>query len=378
MNTEPHAELSSDALLRLEQRLADEARLYAVATVIRALPPTSTWVGAQALVESDGTLHGWIGGGCSRAIVVQAALDAMQEGQPKLMRISNTEDEPEPGVEHHAMPCASNGTIELFIQPSVPAPAVLIVGATPAALEAFVLAQRMGLRAYPAVAAASASQASEPFTALGAQRVIRGFDADAFRPLAPQLILIATQGDGDEDALEASLRTSAAAVLLIASRRKADQLRETMRLRGIPDERLAALHAPAGPRIHARTPQEIALGAVAGLIELRRTLEETAALLPSSVAGSSALPAPATTAGTSAAHTVTPLTPCESMGSVAPPARYVNPVCGMAVEVASAKHVVERDGQRVYFCCDGCLQTFERTPERYLAIARGTTQREAV
>ncbi len=134
----------TDALLELEQRLTREARLFAVTTVIRALPPTSTWVGAQALVEDDGTVHGWIGGGCSRAIVVQAAQESMRSGQPKLIRISNSDPTPEAGVEHHAMPCASNGTIELFIQPCVPAPRVLVLGSTPVALEACVLAQRNG------------------------------------------------------------------------------------------------------------------------------------------------------------------------------------------------------------------------------------------
>jgi xanthine dehydrogenase accessory factor len=345
-------------LLELEQRLTREACLFAVTTVIRALPPTSTWVGAQALVEGDGTVHGWIGGGCSRAIVVQAAQESMRSGQPKLIRISNAEVAPEAGVEHHAMPCASNGTIELFIQPCVPAPLVLVVGSTPVALEACVLARRMGLRVH------AAAKVTEPFAAIGIQRVIPGFDARAFADLEPQLILVATQGDSDEDALETALRTSSAAVLLVASQRKANQLRETMRARGIPDERLAALHAPAGPHIHARTPQEIALGAVAGLVALRRMLEQDAAGAPNLQAdGTDILPA---------------VTPCESMASVEPPARYVNPVCGMAVDIASAKHVLEFGGQRVYFCCDGCKVEFERAPGKYIPTEHQAIQKESV
>lgn len=360
-NPATHPAINSDELIRLEQRLTEEARLFAATTVIRALPPTSTWVGAQAVVESDGTLHGWIGGGCSRAIVIQAAQESMRSGQPKLIRISNSEVTPELGVEHHAMPCASNGTIELFIQPSVPAPAVLILGSAPAALEACVLAQRMGLRVH------AAASVTEPFAPLGIPRVIQGFDADALRLLNPLLILVATQGDSDEEALEAALRTSAAAVLLIASQRKADKLRDTMRARGITEERLAALHAPAGPHIHARTPQEIALGAVAGLVTLRRMLEQAAAdTADLHAAGADVLPV------------LPAVPPCESMASVEPPARYVNPVCGMAVDIASARHVVEAGGQRVYFCCDGCKLEFERTPDKYLAIVEDRRQREVV
>ncbi|MGS0893271.1 XdhC family protein [Burkholderia stagnalis] len=374
MNAAENATLDADALLLLERRLADEGRLFAVATVIRALPPTSTWVGAQALVDGDGALHGWIGGGCARGIVIRAALDTMRAGQPKLVRISNTEAEPEPGIELHAMPCASNGTIELFIQPTVPAPVVLILGATPAALEAFVLARRMGLRAYPA------ARTPDAYAALDAPRVLRGFDAAALDELGPQLVLVATQGDGDEEALEAALRTSAAGVLLIASARKAEQLRAAMRLRGIADERLAALHAPAGPRIHARTPQEIALGAIAGLIELRHALEEANAL------GGGRTPAAADAVsanGTAmaASDTVPAVPPCESMASVAPrasAARFVNPVCGMEIDFASAQSVVERDGLRIPFCCDGCRQAFDHEPERYLAIARNALPKEVV
>jgi xanthine dehydrogenase accessory factor len=52
-------------------------------------------------------------------------------------------------------------------------------------------------------------------------------------------------------------------------------------------------------------------------------------------------------------------------------ARYVNPVCGMAVDIASARHVLDWGGQRVYFCCDGCKIEFERTPEKYLAATPG-------
>ena len=349
--------MSSDTLLQLEQRLIEEAQPFAVITVIRAGPPTSTWVGAQALVESDGTLHGWIGGGCSRAIVIQAALEAIRSGQAKRIRISNEPAMPDADVQMHAMPCASNGTIELFIQPTLPAPSVLVLGSTPTALEACVLAQRVGLRV------SAAASVTEPFAALGLEQVIQGFNADAFGLVKPQLILVATQGERDEDALEAALRTQAAAVLLVASHRKAEKLREAMRSRGIAQERLAALHAPAGPHIHAHTPQEIALGAVAGLVTLRRELEQAAAdACARHLAGDDAVPM---------------VPPCESMASVEPPAAcYINPVCGMPVDITSAKHVVDCGGQRVYFCCDGCKIEFESSPGKYLAIARGRGQPE--
>ena len=351
-----HAE-SSDTLpeaadlLQLEQRLIDAGAPFAVVTVIRAAPPTSTHVGAQALVEASGALHGWVGGGCSQAIVVEAARQSIRTGQPRRVRISNEPAPAEAEVEAHAMPCASNGALELFIQPTVPAPLVAVLGTTPAAREACVLARRVGFRASMA---ADVARAGQP-----------GFDAAALDRAGTSFVLVATQGERDEDALEAALRSAAAAVLLIASHRKAEQLRAAMRLRGIDEGRLAALHAPAGPAIHAHTPQEIALGAVAGLVTLRHEMEEAAARVPAA--------APQAAIVTEA---VPPLPPCEALGALAQEAGcYVNPVCGMSVEIAKAKHVVEYGGRKVYFCCDCCKTEFERAPERYLAAAQDAAAR---
>jgi xanthine dehydrogenase accessory factor len=342
MNAESIETIAGAAdLLQFEQRLIDAGAPFAVVTVIRALPPTSTQVGAQALVEADGTLHGWVGGGCSQTVVIEAARQSIRSGQPRRVRISNDPATPDAQVEAHAMPCASNGTLEFFIQPTVPAPLVAVFGATPAAQEACVLARRVGFRANIATDAAALDRSGASFA------------------------LIATQGDGDEDALDAALRSPVEAVLLIASRRKAERLRAAMRLRGIDEARLAALHAPAGPAIHAHTPQEIALGAVAGLVALRHEREEAVALAQ--------VGAPRVTVATEA---VPPLPPCEAIGMpVAEPGRYTNPVCGMSVEIATAKHRVEYAGHTVYFCCDCCKAEFERAPERYLSAAPVCVQR---
>ena len=346
MNAEP-VELASNTvdLLQLEQQLIAAGAPFAVVTVIRAVPPTSTQVGAQALVDHQGVLHGWIGGGCAQTIVIEAARQSMNAGQPRRVRISNEPSAPEAEVEAHAMPCASNGALEVFIQPTVPAPLVVVFGATPAAHEACVLARRVGLRACIAAEAGRAGKAR--------------FDAAALDRAGASFALVATQGDGDEDALEAALRSKVMAVLLIASRRKADRLRETMRERGIDNTRLAALHAPAGPAIHAHTPQEIALGAVAGLVALRHECEQADTLAQTATAQTGV-----------ATEAVPPLSPCEALGTPAGDAgRYVNPVCGMSIDIATARHVVEYGGQKIYFCCDCCKAEFERRPECYLAAA---------
>ncbi|MGC2518292.1 MAG: XdhC family protein, partial [Burkholderiales bacterium] len=185
--------MNTSELLRAAAELTERGRSHALVTVVRAVAPTSAYVGAQAIVEDGGALHGWIGGGCAKSVVIRAAQEAMASGAPKLVRISNDGELADPGTEHHAMPCASNGTLELFIQPSLPA-RVLVLGDTPAAREARELAQRMGFRV----------------------------TADAGE--SPQYALVATQGEGDQAALQTALDSSAQHVLLIASRRKAEDL----------------------------------------------------------------------------------------------------------------------------------------------------------
>lgn len=156
-------------------------------------------------------------------------------------------------------------------------------------------------------------------------------------PADAPVVLVATQGQGDEDALEAALRSPARHVLLIASRRKADKLRDEMRARGLDESQLARLQAPAGPSVGAKTPGEIAMVAIVGVLAALRGRGE---------------------------HPVA----SERPRSSAAPATFVNPVCGVAVSIANPKHVEMYAGVSYYFCCDGCRTTFLRDPAKYSAI----------
>lgn len=306
--------MTANELLQLAQELNIALESYAMVTVVRVTPPTSAAPGAQAIVRADGSLHGWIGGGCAKSAVVSAALEAMRLGVPKLVLISNEPVTPDAGVELHRMPCASNGEIELFIHPHAAAPLLLVLGTTSVAVAARDFAERAGFRVTDA-------------------------PGDA-----PQIALVATQGDGDEAALEAALAGPAARVLLVASARKAANLRAAMLLRGITEERLAALEAPAGPHIGAMTPAEIALAAVAGVVAWLRKAPRTA--VP---------------------HSLRPL-PAAPLDKPDAASGYVNPVCGIVVDPNSARHVVDYAGAKFYFCCDGCKTTFDADPGKFAAI----------
>ena len=181
--------MTNDELLEMARGLNSRREPYALVTVVRAVAPTSAYLGAQAIVLADGSLHGWIGGGCAKDVVIGAARSAISAGEPKLVRISNERIQPEADVEQHTMSCASNGTIELFIQPYSPRSALCVLGNTPAADEARFLAERLRIRLADAVDEAP-------------------------------VVLVATQGQGDEDALERALKSTATHVLMIASRRK--------------------------------------------------------------------------------------------------------------------------------------------------------------
>lgn len=320
--------MTAVGLLQLAQALNERDEPYAMVTVVRVAPPTSAYVGAQAIVRRDGTLSGWVGGGCAKDVVVAAARDAIASGEPKLVRIANDGAEREAGVEQHAMACASNGTIELFIQPHSTRMSLCVVGDTPAAVDARFFAERLGIRLVDA-------------------------------PDDARVVLIATQGNDDADALERALASDAPDVLMIASRRKAGKLRDVMRMRGVSEARLARLQAPAGPDAGAKTPGEIALVAMTGVLACLRGR----ALASDSAARAASVPEAATMGA--------PPSPGSARG-VERDGTFVNPVCGTPVSTASPKHVETHDGEAYYFCCDGCRITFRQNPAKYAAIRRAS------
>jgi len=301
---------------------------YALVTVVRAIAPTSAYLGAQAVILADGTLHGWIGGGCAAGVIVGAAQKAIERGEPKLVRISNDRLYAAEDVEQYTMSCASDGSVELFIQPSSTRSALCVLGSTPAAAEARFLAERLRIRLTDS-------------------------------PDAAPIVLVATQGQGDEDALEAALRSSAKHVLMIASRRKAERLRNVMGTRGLNSSQLARLEAPAGPDAGAKTPGEIAMVAMVGVLAVLRGRHQLPLALEPARGHSGSPTKPESDA---------PGAPAISAGSDTPTRTFINPVCGTAVSTEHPRHIELFAGTAYYFCCDGCWNLFRKDPGRYAVI----------
>lgn len=325
--------LDSDRVLEKAAALKAQGRPFALATVVRCESPVSAKPGAKAIVEPSGAIDGWIGGGCAQPVVIKMARRSIEEQTPFLIRVSPTADtDLEQGIVGFGMTCHSGGTLEIFIEPVLPRPGLLIVGISPAARTLGALAARVGFAVVGAAAGAQADFFPD------AEQVIDGFDLQALkRPV--QFAVVATQGKGDEEGLEAALRSGAPYIALVASDRKAGKLRSYLKERGHDAGKVAAIVAPAGVEIGALSPEEVALSVLAGVVKERR--ENT----PAAAAGSArADPQPSAGAGGAA----------------------LDPVCGMSVDTDASPHRASHGGRTYYFCCAHCLHSFEKEPGRYL------------
>jgi xanthine dehydrogenase accessory factor len=282
-----------------------------VATVVRAQRPTSVHSGDAALVLGDGTIEGFVGGSCAEQSVRLHALRALETGEALLLRILPGDDDA-PAAEGAVTvqnPCLSGGSLEIFLEPMLAPPRVLVVGETPIA---------------GALARLGAELDLDVETAAGAD----------VEPAANDLALVvAAHGRDELRALRRALEARLPYVGLVASRVRGSAVAAELRAEGVDEERLATLETPAGLDIGARTPEEIALSILARVVAVRRG-EQPVAI-----------------------HVVAPTDP----------ATAVDPVCGMAVAALEATPHVEHEGRLVYFCCDGCRATFEQDPAGFVA-----------
>jgi xanthine dehydrogenase accessory factor len=246
---------------------------FALATVVRTVAATAAKAGAKAVILPDGTIsEGWIGGGCARAAVVKAAKDALADGQSRLVSVQPPDALNEQGIEAGSEKAGvrfaknmspSQGTMDIFVEPVLPRPQVIICGASPVAVAIADFAKRAGF------AVTACAPAADQAAFIGVDRSIEGY-ALPVDEAGSRYVVVSTQGRGDEPALLAALSVDADYVAFVGSRRKADALRKTLAERGIAPERLAKLKAPAGLDLGAITPDEIAVSIIAEIVAVRR------------------------------------------------------------------------------------------------------------
>jgi len=332
--------------------LAAAGQTFVVATVVAVRRPTSARPGASGIIHPDGAIEGWVGGSCAQPVVVREALRALADGQPRLLRISKdppSEGRRADGVVELVMSCHSGGTLEIYVEPHLPASELWVAGTTPIAGALVALGSAAGWRVtlFDPIADPGAFPGA---TAVHGDRELRTLDASVL-----PYVVVATQGVWDEEAVEAALRRDVAYVGLVASPTRAAVVRDWLRDEaGLADERVAALRAPAGLDLGAETAEEVALSILAELVQVRRG---RAAFI--------AAPGPATLAG---ART----TPIEA-GPAVDDIVLIDPVCGMTVERADARHLAEHGGVVYAFCSIGCRSRFIREPGAYIGSSAGSS-----
>ncbi len=246
---------------------------FALATVVRTVAATAAKAGAKAVILPDGTMsEGWIGGGCARAAVLKAACDALADGKSRLVSVQPPDElegqghkagEERGGVRFAKNMCPSQGTMDIFVEPVLPRPQVVICGSSPVAVAIADLARRSGF------AVTICAPAGEQAAFADADRRIEGF-ALPVDEAASRYVVVSTQGRGDEAALAAALAVDVDYVAFVGSRKKAEALKTALAERGVAAERLAKLKAPAGLDLGAITPDEIAISILAEIVAVRR------------------------------------------------------------------------------------------------------------
>jgi xanthine dehydrogenase accessory factor len=331
--------------------LVTAGRSFAVATVVAVRKPTSARPGASGIVHPDGTIEGWVGGSCAQPVVVREALRAIADGQPRLLRLSKdgpNEGRRADGVIELVMTCHSGGTLEIYVEPHLPAPQLWLVGTTPIVGALARLGSAAGWRV------TVIDPIAEPDAFPGAERVHASPDVRGLDPTASPFVVVASQGIWDEEAVGLALTRDASYVGLVASPTRAGVVREWLREETtIGDDRIAALRAPAGLDLGAETAQEIAVSILAELVQVRHGRADFVAS-----------PGPATVAAGLPEHI--------TLEPVVDDIVLTDPVCGMSVDRAHARHLAEHEGVVYAFCSIGCRTRFIKEPVSFLSADPST------
>lgn len=319
-------------LLRLAAELAGRGEPFALAVVVRREAACSAQPGDAALVTEDGSFHGWLGGSCTQPTVAREAQEAIADGRPRLLSLSpEPAAERRPGVAARPMTCASGGTVDIFLEPVLPRPRVVVFGLSPTARAVCRLARAMGYAVDLVDPGADRSSFPE------ADRVLPELPAPEPGRSRPSNLaaVVATMGQRDEEALLSALAHAPAYLGVVASRKRYSAIRQAVAGRGAGVAALERVKNPAGLDIGARTPDEIALSILAEVVQLQARRRAARA------------------------------EPGEERQAVA---SAVDPICGMTVAVAGARHRAEYMGRTYYFCRAGCRERFLADPGRQAGV----------
>jgi xanthine dehydrogenase accessory factor len=261
-------------VMDLVAQMKSAEQAFVLATVVRTVSVTAAKAGAKAIIRPDGTIvAGWIGGGCARGAVLKAARDALADGEPRMVSVQPEDmltelgvkpGEDRGGIRFASNMCPSQGTMDIFVEPVLPHPSLVIFGASPVALSLAAQARQLGYHVTLAAPAGDLTAVPD------ADALIDGFAPGELHQ-ARRFIVVSTQGKGDEAALRAAIAIDAEYHAFVGSRRKMTALRESLTAAGIAREAIDRVKAPAGLDLGAITPEEIALSILAEIVAQRRS-----------------------------------------------------------------------------------------------------------
>ena len=316
--------------------LARNGQPFALATVVWRQGPSSSKQGSRAIITADGELDGWIGGACAEPAVIREAKQAMADGNPRLLLLGSPDQFgtviPE-GMTVVPISCQSEGALEVYIEPVLPVPHLVIVGSSPMTHTLAQLARALDWR--------TDLVSTAEFTAGSAA----GHGAAKHGADERSMIVVATQGHGDEDMIERAAAMRPAYLGLVASRKRGESLLGYLAERGVPQDQLDRVHAPAGLDLGRTTHEEMAVAILAELVQLRAS-----GALPG-------VPAPRREPGRK---------PGSRPRTELRLAEAADPVCGMTVAPNASAPRAEHDGVTYFFCCSGCHRAFSDNPDAYV------------
>ncbi|MDI6911530.1 XdhC family protein [Nocardioides sp.] len=279
---------------------------YAVATVVWRQAPSSGQIGSRAYVTADGQVHGWIGGACAEPTVIREAQRVIREGEPRLLYLGASDELVLPeGMTAIPMSCQSEGALQIYIEPVHPPVHLVVVGRSPMAQTLAQLARALGWRT----------------------ELIDGSDFVGAEVDQRSVVVVATQGHGDEDVVRHAASAMPAYLGLVASHKRGEAVLGYLGERGVPQHLLERVRTPVGLDLGRTTHQEIAVSILAELVQVRA-------------------------AGGFAVEPVRRALPLLTVADV------VDPVCGMTVPADAAHFPAEVDGTTYHFCCVGCRDAF--------------------
>lgn len=324
-----------NAYLAKAQELKDTNQPYATAHIVRRKIPSSGKPGDKAIITADGTIHGWIGGGCTRGIVLKEALEAIQENKPRMVAIS-PDQETSNNIENtkiYRMTCQSGGEVEVFIDPVLPSPKLVIFGTSHIAMALSKIAKAMDYQ----VDVVMIEPDEQIFPSADSIRALEEIKKESISPQS--YVVVCTQGERDLESLRAAIQSNTRYLAFVSSMRKANSIFSDLRNYGVTFDQLSKIKTPAGLNINAKKPEEVAISILAEIIKDYRS------------------------------EKVEEQHPVSDVKDVLSEEYYINPVCNIPVQKSTAKYVLDYEGEKVYFCCDGCKVSFEKNPKQYMVQA---------